>query len=180
MFCKKRPKAAKAKHHSVSKLYTVMQIKIFTIPVYSNEQEENNLNKFLHSHRVLQTERHFCPDNGGYWTILVEFMEGDPVDVPPANRKDRRDVSKELDDVALARFERFKSIRREIATQKGIPAYLIFTNEELAILAKMPKLSKEIVGSIKGIAPSRLKENISYFCDIEDGETSGQPHDQDC
>jgi len=39
-----------------------MQIKIFTLPIYSSERSEDDLNKFLRSHRILQTERHFCPD----------------------------------------------------------------------------------------------------------------------
>ncbi len=54
-------------------------------------------------------------------------------EVSPANRKEKKDFSKELSDDALARYDRMKAIRREIATQKGVPAYLIFTNEELAI-----------------------------------------------
>ena len=135
-----------------------MQIKIFTLPIYSSERSEDELNKFLRSHRILQTERHFCPENGGYWTILVEYLDGDPTaEVPPAMRHDRKDFSKELDDESLKRYERYKAIRRELAKQKNIPAYLIFTNEELAILAKMPALDEETAKHIKGIAPSRLK-----------------------
>ena len=36
-----------------------MQIKLFTMPVFGGEQVEEELNKFLRSHRVLQLERHF-------------------------------------------------------------------------------------------------------------------------
>ena len=53
-----------------------MQIKIFTLPLFEKENFEEDLNKFLRSHRILQTERHFCSDNGGYWTFLVEYMDG--------------------------------------------------------------------------------------------------------
>lgn len=138
-----------------------MQIKIFTLPVYSSERSEDELNIFLRSHRVLQTERHFCPDNGGYWTILVEYLEGNPVaEAPPAFRKDRKDYAQELNDEETKRYEHFKQIRRELATQRSIPAYLIFTNEELAILARMENLSEETAKHVKGIAPSRLKDNI--------------------
>ena len=53
-----------------------MQIKIFTLPVFSSERSEEDFNRFLRSHRILQVDRHFCPDNGGYWTFLVEYMDG--------------------------------------------------------------------------------------------------------
>ena len=152
-----------------------MQIKIFTLPVCGSERGEEELNRFLRSHRVLQTERHFCPEDGGYWTILIEYLDGDPsAEVPPANRRDKKDYSKDLQDDALKRYERFKTIRRDLATRNGMPAYLIFTNEELAILAKMPLLNAETSREIKGIAPSRLKDHIHYFYTQDDGEESGQ------
>ena len=51
-----------------------MQIKTFVLPVLSHEPIEEELNRFLRGHRVLQVERHFCPDSGGYWAILVEYV----------------------------------------------------------------------------------------------------------
>ncbi len=157
-----------------------MQIKIFTLPIYSSERSEDELNKFLRSHRILQTERHFCPDNGGYWTILVEYLDNDSVaNVPPASRKDHKDYAKELKEEELSRYDNFKKIRRELATERNMPAYLIFTNEELAILAKMPILNEETIKHINGIAPSRLRDNIQYFYVSGDGEASRQPDASD-
>ena len=46
-----------------------MQIKIFTLPIYSSERCEGELNVFLRSHRILQIERHFCSGNGEYWNV---------------------------------------------------------------------------------------------------------------
>ena len=117
-----------------------MQVKTFILPVLSSKQSEDELNKFLRSHRVLQMERHFCPENGGYWAVLVEYVEGDPVEsVPPAHRRDRQDAAQGLSDEERQRFEYFKQVRRRLATQHAIPAYLIFTNEELATLARVPE-----------------------------------------
>ena len=56
-----------------------MQFKIFTLPVFDSERNEEEMNKFLRSHRIVQSERHFCSENGGYWTILVEFVDGEPM-----------------------------------------------------------------------------------------------------
>ena len=67
-----------------------MQLKIFSIPAFGSEALEEEMNKFLRTHRILQIERHFCPDNGGYWAVMVEYMLGDPVaEVPPAERREK-------------------------------------------------------------------------------------------
>ena len=138
-----------------------MQIKIFTLPIYSSERSEDELNKFLRSHRILQTERHFCPDNGGYWTILVEYLDNDSVaNVLPASRKDHKDYAKELKEEELSRYDNFKKIRRKLATERNMPAYLIFTNEELAILAKMPILGHTGTGVLSGYADLMMEKLI--------------------
>jgi superfamily II DNA helicase RecQ len=142
-----------------------MQIKIFTLPVHGAEQAVDDLNKFLRSHRVLQTERHFCPENGGYWAILVEYLDKESVEeVVPSHRRERRAEGPTLDEEAQQRYDEYRAIRRRLATERSIPAYVIFTNEELAQLARLPEpLNEDSVKSIKGIAPSRLKENIHFF-----------------
>ncbi len=162
-----------------------MQFKLFTLPVANAEPCEQELNKFLRSHRVLQVERHFCPDRGGYWSLMVEYMDGDPVaECPPAHRNEKRDFREGLSDEEKKRYDQFKVIRRELAKDKAIPAYLIFTNEELAILAQLPALTEETIRSVKGVAPQRMKDNIAYFMTAESnfekhGEESGESDAQD-
>ena len=152
-----------------------MQIKTFMLPVASASQAEEELNRFLRGHRVLQIERHFCPDNGGYWAVLVEYVDGDPTDmVPPARRKDKQDPTKELTDEERQRYEHFKQVRHQLANKNAIPAYLIFTNEELAILSRIPELSAETIKDVKGIAPTRLKQYIEHFYVVSDAEESKQ------
>lgn len=158
-----------------------MQIKVFTIPLSDTERCEAEANKFLRSHRVLQTERHFCADGGGYWTLLVEYMEGDPADAaPPAKRSDHRDVRATLTEEQQAKYDRMTGIRRTIAKQESLPAYLIFTNEELALLAQLPVVSEETTKHVKGIAPKRLGDFAKYFYDTtDDGEAGGKPDGED-
>lgn len=151
-----------------------MQIKLYTIPVFGSEKIEEELNRFLRGHRILQLERHFCADNGGYWAIMIEYVDGDPVaEAPPANRRERKDATEGLTDEEKQRFEYYKKVRKQLADQNSIPAYLVFTNEELALLAKMPELSEETTKHIKGIGSQRLKDYIHYFYTVQDAEESG-------
>lgn len=154
-----------------------MQIKLFTMPVFGGEQVEEELNKFLRSHRVLQLERHFVPEQGGYWAMLVEYTGGDPVaEAPPAGRRDRKDPSEGLGEEERMRYNQYRDVRKSLAQQLAVPPYLVFTNEELAILARLPELNEETVRGVKGIAPQRLKDYVSHFFNLttDYAETGGQ------
>lgn len=115
-----------------------MQFKAFKVTINSPEQSEGDVNAFLRGHRVLSVERHFCADQGGYWAILVEYAEEGHADkVRPAKRKERVPVTEELNEIEKSRFERFRKIRYEVSMERGIPAYAVFTDRELAILSRL-------------------------------------------
>ena len=157
-----------------------MQIKIFTVPLSNADALEAEANAFLRSHRVLQVERHFCPDCGGYWTLFVEYMDGDPTDkVPPAHRRDKQDPTLGLDEEQKQRFEKYRQVRQLLARKNSIPAYLIFTNEELASLARLPVIDRESIRGVKDIAPSRLKAYIEHFYTESNAEEGGEPDAED-
>ena len=79
-----KPQKSKARLNIANQNY--MQIKLYTIPVFDSEAIEEELNRFLRGHRILQLERHFCADNGGYWAIMIEYVDGDPVAEAPDER----------------------------------------------------------------------------------------------
>ena len=151
-----------------------MQFKFFTIPAFSPEQNEDELNKFLRSHRVLHVERHFHPDKG-YWSFAVEYVDQNPkAEAPPQHRKEKTDYTIGMTDEEKERYKQFKDIRLQLATEKGIPAYLVFTNEELSTLARLPLLDAETVKNVKGIAPSRLNDYAGFFYTMNEDEEGGQ------
>lgn len=152
-----------------------MQVKIFTIPLSNTELSEAEVNAFLRGHRILQIDRHFSSEGGGYWTLFVEYMDCESLEkVQPANRRDHRDAAASLSGEQKEKYERLKAIRRTIATQESLPAYLVFTNEELALLAQISVLNEETTKNVKGIAPKRLNDYVKYFYDTNNGETGGQ------
>ena len=77
-----------------------MQFKFFMIPLADSTQGEDELNKFLRSHRILTTERHFCPEKD-YWTIMVEYADLNPVaEAPPQHRREKTDFTSGMSDVS--------------------------------------------------------------------------------
>ena len=82
---------------------------------------------------------------------------------PPAT--ERRTISKkssspsndpiaDLDESAAVRFERLRTLRGELAA--GKPAYVVFDNKTLAMIARLAPRSTRELGKISGVGPAKL------------------------
>lgn len=149
-----------------------MQIKIFQLSSSNAKYSEDELNKFLRSHRILRVEHHFV-ERDCSWALLVEYQDEQPDAVSPvAKRRNKKDVTEGMSDELRQRYEHLRKIRTQLSMQRSVPAYVIFTNDELVLLAHEPELNEDTVKRIRGIAPSRLKDNVRYFFDeLSDNET---------
>ena len=137
-----------------------MQIKIFSIPVVGGEDVNEALNVFLRSKKILQTESHIVNNNGSaFWSFCVKYLD-DVVGVSPNERSERvkidyRDV---LDETTFKRFSKLREIRKQLAQDDAVPAYAVFTDEELSNIAKLPELSLSKIRSIKGIGHKKVEK----------------------
>lgn len=146
-----------------------MQVKIVTIPLLDVNAAETELNRFLRSHRVLQIDKNFTPENGGYWSVFVTYMDGDPSDTAPAAHRSREkeDPTKALTDEQRARFERFRAIRLDLAKKNNVRAYMIFTDKELVSMATAEHLSVETIANINGVGEKRAAQYGDFFWEEE-------------
>jgi len=54
-----------------------MEIKVFTVPVLGGEQENEEMNQFIRSHNVLETESQLVSQGGrSYWTFQPRLPPG--------------------------------------------------------------------------------------------------------
>lgn len=152
-----------------------MQFKTFRITITSPERSEGELNAFLRGHRILSVDRHFCSDQGGYWALIVEYAEDGHADmVRPSKRRERVSVTDELSENEKSRFERYRKIRYQVSVDRGVPAYAVFTDKELALLSRLEELNLEGVKSLKGISPAHLEDNLHYLLEDVADETGGE------
>ena len=70
-----------------------------------------------------------------------------------------------LDENTFLKFSILREIRKKIALDEGIPAFAIFTDEELAGLAKLPEITPKSMGSIKGIGEKKIEKYAKFFMD---------------
>ncbi len=134
-----------------------MQIQIFTIPVFGNAAATDEMNRFLRSHAVVDIEKQFIPNgNNSCWTFCVRYMSG--VTQPQTGKSEKLDYKEILDADTFAKYMLLRDCRKEIALKHSVPVYLVFTNEELANIARMPEIKTGELKRIQGVGLKRVEK----------------------
>jgi len=148
-----------------------MELKFFSVAAI-DEAAVQELNKFLRSHKVIgvseQWSEKLCS-----WVICVRYLGKEQPELPAS----RVDYRKELDSEAFKKFSAYRDVRKAISEEDQVPAYLVFTNAELAELAKVSELSLDAMGSVPGIGEKRMAQYGKRFIDKLGGrnEAAGLP-----
>jgi len=134
-----------------------MQFKIFTIPVTDDGSATEEMNRFLRSQKVLETEQQLSPTkNGAQWHFCIKYLPNAQPDIKPTptSKIDYREV---LDEKTFAIFSILREIRKRIAEEDGMPVYAVFTNEELAGIAALDEIAPETIKTVKGIGERKTE-----------------------
>jgi superfamily II DNA helicase RecQ len=135
--------------------------------MYSGEDAARELNQFLASNRVLLLERQFVADGPrSAWAICVSYLDrgGRPAsDREPTKRVDYREVLSAAD---FAVFAKLRSLRKALADQDGLPAYALFTNEQLATMVRQRTTTLKALEEIPGVGPARVQKHGVAFLEV--------------
>lgn len=156
-----------------------MQIKIFTIPIGDNGSAVEEMNRFLRSNKILEVQNQLISnENGAYWCFCVRFIEKSFS--LASETKGKIDYKAVLDEATFNKFSKLREIRKKVAAEEGIPAFAVFTDEELAGLAKLETITTQNMLSVKGIGNKKIERYAKYFITrTEKNETSGTPDKKD-
>jgi superfamily II DNA helicase RecQ len=160
-----------------------MKVKIFSAGADGAAGCTDDLNGFLAGHRVLNVEKALvaAPSGAAYWTFVVTYLDGpaqtserrDGGAMPAA---DRLDYKQELPPDAFARFVKLRDLRKRIAQDDGVPMYMVFTNAQLAAMARAMCASKADLRKIDGVGEARIEKYGARFLEeIATDEKGGQP-----
>jgi len=152
-----------------------MKLQFFTIPVRDPEAVTTELNAFLASHRIAQIDRQFVADGGNSaWSVCVTYLDSGGRPVPEKRGStDYRDV---LPDAQFRVFAKLRSLRKELAEKDGVPAYALFTNEQLAEMVRRPVTSVTTLKTISGIGQSRAeKYGEKFFAVLRENPVAPTP-----
>lgn len=132
-----------------------MQIKLFTIPISDNGSFLEELNRFLRGNKVLEVEKQLVNNqNGASWCFCVSYIDA-PYQNATTSKKQKIDYMNVLDEPTFKVFSKLREQRKKIATEDGIPAFAVFTDEELANIAQLPEMKVEKLIGIKGIGDKK-------------------------
>ncbi|MFT5470565.1 MAG: superfamily II DNA helicase RecQ [Verrucomicrobiales bacterium] len=143
-----------------------MQYRIFTIPMTSEDDAVESLNAFLRGHRIVGVDKRLVEESGkAAWTFCVEYLSGAPVSDARKSlpKVDYREVLNEKD---FGVFSRLRDLRKELADKEKLPAYALFTNEQLARMVREAPASLEALGAIERVSPARVKKYGQAFLDL--------------
>lgn len=143
-----------------------MQIRIFTIPIPGGEALTEEMNVFLRSKKVLEVTEQVV---GNHWCFRVKYLDDNML-----NDRQKVDYREVLDPASFQRFSRLREIRKQLALSESVPPYVIFSDAELAELAKMERLSLASMRRVKGIGEKKIEKYGIKFVDesTEINETS--------
>jgi superfamily II DNA helicase RecQ len=123
-----------------------VQWSFFRIPVTGGAEGEE-LNRFLRTVRVLNLHREFVGQgDASYWAVAVEYLPGEAGSrqgrdsASPA----RVDFKAILSPEDFALFARLREWRKHEGTSDGVLVYTIFTNEQLAEIARRRPSSNRV------------------------------------
>lgn len=143
-----------------------MQIKLFTIPIGDSGAAVEEMNRFLRGNKILEVQNQLIShENGAYWCFCVRYIEKTfiPSDAP----KGKVDYKQVLDEATFKKFSRLRDIRKKVAADEGVPAFAVFTDEELAGLAKLETITPKSMLSVKGIGDKKVERFAKHFVTSE-------------
>ncbi|GAB4494256.1 MAG: HRDC domain-containing protein [Saprospiraceae bacterium] len=138
-----------------------MQIKLYTIPILGGERLNEEMNVFLRTKKILQVDSRLVSEpQGACWCFCIKYVDDLAATERERPKVDYREV---LDEATFRRFAQLREVRKRLAQEEGIPAYAIFTDEELAALAKIEELTPAAMRSVKGVGEKKVEKYGAHF-----------------
>lgn len=122
-------------------------------------ENENELNKFLRSKKIIHVDSLFVSNNNYCgWMFTIQYIDTEQNIQKSFPLKEKVDYKNVLDENTFAQFSKLREVRKKMAQDDAVPAYAVFTNEELAEIAKLEELNEKALLTINGIGEKRIEK----------------------
>ncbi len=146
-----------------------MQLKFFTLPILSVESEEEVVNKFLRSVKVLEIKRELVEvGDNAYWTLCVLYLLYGNSETNPGTPRGKIDYKNRLTEEQFKKFCQLRKVRKQISEDDAVPAYAVFTDLELSEISKLEEINCGTLKRINGIGVKKLEKYGLRFCELID------------
>ena len=140
-----------------------MKVKVFHIRLTKEyfQTDQDTVNSFLESVKVLKTETELISGQVNFWSILTFYDIKEKDLIEKDSNKISYTVATELTVEEKKYFESLRLWRQDKAAHLGIPSFMICHNIELITIAKEKPTKVEDLNKIKGFS----KRKIAKFGD---------------
>ena len=145
-----------------------MKYKFFAIPARNPTAAEDDLNAFCGSHRVTFIDKHLVADGAdSFWSVCVSWLDDEAAPSISASTRNKPaiDYKEVLSPTDFSLYLELRNFRKELAEQKNVPPYALFTNDQLATMIQQRVGSKSALQNIPGVGKSRIDKYGEAFRD---------------
>jgi superfamily II DNA helicase RecQ len=142
-----------------------MPFEFIQIPANGQGSAKEELNKLLRGGRIASVRKEFV-SNGedSFWAFCIEFLDGAlGTDKTRGGSGPKVDYKEVLSPEDFAVFSKLRDLRKEFSDKEAIPAYSIFTNEQLAAMVTGKVDSQAALAKIDGIGAARIEKYGAAF-----------------
>ena len=146
-----------------------MQYKIFNISIPGGDSETEEMNRFLRGNRIVAVEKQLVTaGNVNYWSFCVQYIysAASQINATQGERKEKIDYKNVLDATTFEIFSKLRVYRKQLAENDAVPAYAVYTDAELAEIAKLESITPKTLLSINGIGEKRVEKYGKLLCEI--------------
>ena len=148
-----------------------MQLKAFTIPVHDDGAAMQEVNAFLRANRILSVDRHFVQDGANsVWAICVCYLGNANRPQAAGAKRAKVDYREVLSEADFAIFAKLRTLRKEMAEREAVPAYALFTNEQLAEMVQRRIRTLSGIREIEGVGEARVEKYGAPFLALLKGD----------
>lgn len=132
-----------------------MQVKVFNVYTTDTGEALAVLNNFLAHHRVLDMQQVFFEGGqGSGWSFCVRYLTGST----PSGNSQKMDYRQVLSPEHFKVFAHLREIRKTLARADAVPAYAVFTDAELAEIARLSPPNEANLRQVFGIGQKRMEK----------------------
>lgn len=134
-----------------------MKVRVFTMGFGEAGFDDAALQAFFAEHDAFDATEHYFRQDGRVWlTLVVRYREGASSGQP--GRASAPAKEPELEPEARALYELLRRWRNERARKEARPAYVLFSNAQLAEIARRRPVTVETLTAVSGIGEGRVRE----------------------
>ncbi len=135
-----------------------MKYKLFSIPTFDNEKILEEMNNFIGNHRIIDIEKQLVNTRTSqYWSFCVQYVSESSANYPFV-KKEKVDYQKVLDEKTYSVFMQLRVFRKQISESDSVPAYPVFTDEELANISQLSNITEANMLTVKGINQKKVEK----------------------